>query len=186
MNTKITTGLIIMLLLGATLIYITQRATPRLQSVSPAPPTVVNLIKYENTAKGYTLRYPREKFVRMICPDEELRLVLRTQSMGDINEINATSCARDSRYPIEFSTVSTFQEPKTDTVYEVKKETTTYGKYTATRYILIKKSTAPESSQAQWIQQVVFSEKGKTYVAVTEKQELRNDFNHMLETIKFN
>src|SRR3989344_6103492 len=76
---------------------------------------------YTNSASKYSVKYPAEGFVRLLCPGEEL--VLRTKTASDTKDDEAfETCGRGGRFTIEVVTASSFTEPETDDYVEVTKE----------------------------------------------------------------
>src|SRR3990167_8442319 len=58
---------------------------PTSESASPTPvDETADWKTYTNTASGYSVKYPSDIYVRLICPDEEL--VLRTRSASDTKD----------------------------------------------------------------------------------------------------
>ena len=117
---------------------------------------------YTNTGSKYSVKYPSEKFVRLICPGEEL--VIRTRGLSDTkDEETFETCGRGGRFTIEVVTAGSFTEPVEDEYINVTKEEITIAGVTARKYISIKKPSA-EGPIPDWSEDIYFEKSGKKHL----------------------
>ncbi len=122
---------------------------------------------YTNTASKYSVKYPSEGFVRLICPGEEL--VLRTRQASDTkDEETFETCGRGGRFTIEVVTAASFTEPVTDEYVEVTKEDITVAGVTAREYISVKKPAA-EGPIPDYSNDIYFELGGKKHLIHFDK-----------------
>lgn len=155
---------------------------------TPTPSTTdptANWKTYTNSENGYTIKYPNDLFVRLVCPKEELDLTLRNPN-DKREEIQADSCGRDVRYTVEMHTYAKRpEEPQSDKDYHIDKEEITIGGIKADKYVytLINRgTTAPFSS---WFESVLVTRGDKSYGIYLGNIKLQDTFDQILSTFKF-
>lgn len=154
---------------------------------TPTPTTAVdataNWKLYTNSASGYSIKYPSENYVRLICPDEEL--VLKTKTAQDTkDEISMETCGRGGRFEIEVVSASSFTEPTTDEFVSVTKEEITVAGVTARKYISTKKPAA-EGPVPDYSEDIYLDNGGKKHLihfGSTVSDDIKNK---ILSTFKF-
>lgn len=110
---------------------------PSPTSASSPSADTSNWKTYTNSQNGYSIKYPGDTFVRLICPDEELTLIKR-DSQTEV-EINMPTCARGGRYDIEIISNQELEEPTTNQYVTVEKEDITVDGKPAIKYMSTKK-----------------------------------------------
>ena len=149
-----------------------------------------NWKNYSNEAKGYTIQYPSETYLREICPDEELTLLKRERYEGYKNTETSPqqkeSCARDFSYDLEISTHSDNQNleiPQTNSNYSVEKESIKISEIDATRYTAT--WTAENQSQAPlWYTKVLIEKENITYEIYFSDKDNLELFNKILSSFE--
>lgn len=149
---------------------------------------------YANTKDGYEIKYPRENFVRVTCPNREL-LLERRDMMGSDNRLKDTidgtsqitdQCSEENVYTIETKTspISQAVIPQTDENYQVTKEEINIPGTKAAKYLvdLIK---APARPYIGWHEVIWIEHNDKIILITLIDQGLQNIFDQMLSTFKF-
>ena len=167
-------------------------------TVSPTPTQTVSLTAsptptqadetadwktYTNTASGYSVKYPDDLYVRLICPDEEL--TLRTRQASDTkDEETFETCGRGGRFTIEVVTAASLTEPSTDEFVEVTKEDIAIAGVPARKYISTRKPTA-EGPIPDWSEDIYFEKGGKKHLIHFDKGVSDDIKTKFLSTFKF-
>ncbi len=148
---------------------------------------------YKNTEHNYSIKYPVDKLVRVICPEEQLILIPRNTETQE--EIEFETCDRDSRYSIEVTTdliksshykptleMMKYKEPNPN---EYLKEKIIIGSKTpATKYSFVK-SEKEDSPRPQWSVEIFAENKDKVYNFYLSNKNLEDIFNQILSTFEF-
>ena len=122
---------------------------------------------YTNTASGYSVKYPGDLYVRLICPDEEL--TLRTRQASDTkDEETFETCGRGGRFTIEVVTAASLTEPVEDEYINVEKEDITVAGVPARKYISTRKPAA-EGPIPDWSEDIYFEKGGKKHLIHFDK-----------------
>lgn len=173
-------------------------------SPTPTPTPEVAQIKetenwktYTNSKDGFSIRYPKEGFVRLICPDEELVLDDDKQYTPEVvqkGELSREVCGRGGRFDIEVQTYNHSDDlketgetgiPQASKDYMVEEEIVIVGDIQGKRYTVTPTEScegicAPESRME------VYLTKGDTsYTFYLWNKEYLEIFNKMLTTFKF-
>lgn len=171
--------------------------TQQIVQVSPTPqdqqpintptPTIndatVNWKTYTSKDNTYTIKFPLDIFVQLICPNEELTLTKRSVEKEESTVM--PTCARDGRYIIEVITLSKpAAERKSDEYYSVIKESIVVDGISAEKYTttLIKEPLGPAT---EFSQDIYVPYKGKIYQLHLGNKDLMPMFDTMLSTFKF-
>jgi hypothetical protein len=152
-------------------------------TVKPTVDLTANWKTYTNQSENYVVKYP-PALSRLICPGEETQLFLVTNGNG-VDPVQAPTCARGGRYPIEIATSNkegTALVSNSD--YKVDKESVTIAGIQAIEYTSnrILPATSPGE---EWFIDVIFSNNGKSYDFYTRDKSLQTTFDQMLSTFKF-
>lgn len=193
-------GIVLLLLVGVGSYFLGQQSvqpvaslpTPTTPPAIPTPDETANWKTYINSENGYSIKFPNDKLIRIICPKEELTLSIRSSSETQ-DEIDASTCARDSLYPIEVFVSKQDKypkEPESDEYFSVSKQNIVVANLPALKYKVTPtgKSCDCQTGLTPGIE-VRLDYKGKTYVFLLSKEEeaktLETEFNKMLTTFKF-
>lgn len=161
----------------------------RVTQPTPTPDETANWKIYENTALKYSVKYPSDKLVRLICPHEELILIKREPNeLRD--EINRPDCYRADRYDIEVVTSvgddgRLDEEPKSSGFYdEVTKEEVKVGDLAARKYTA---SRIPKDQYESpiWYAEAFINHDVRIHQIYTEDKQLLPIFDKILSTFKF-
>ena len=157
-----------------------QTASP---SPTNAPDPTADWKTYTNTASKYSVKFPSDMFVRLICPDEEL--VLRTRKETDTkDEETFETCGRGGRFTIEVVTAESFTEPVTDDYVEVTKSNITIDGVAARDYISVKKPTA-EGPIPDWSEDIYFEKAGIKHLIHFDRGVSEDIKTNFLSSFKF-
>ncbi len=136
---------------------------------------------YTNNEKGYSISFPKDQFVRIVCPQKEFWLEpntprFRTQEIIDSEvHINDEECDRNFVYHIDLTTFkkSSYKPPQNDEIFEVKKENITINTMPAIKYTVVTKSKLMDDGQktleTNWTNQTVIEKGENVYVLSYEK-----------------
>jgi hypothetical protein len=166
------------------------------QSVENTVPTAQPVVKdetagwkvYENSVYGYFLKYPTEKYVRLVCPGDEqdnFYLILKEDIVADTDVVNMSSCDRDSHYTMEINQSEQPLIPPTSNEWvDVSSENITINGFSGNRYTSVK--TVVPSPYPDWSTQVLFTRNGINYSIFVSNKNSEEIFNQILSTFKFN
>ncbi len=188
--------IILVVLIGGGLFYAGRLTAPKsltpepdnLQpSFSPSQPAqndeTASWKLYSNIEKGYSIKYPSDQFVRLVCPKEELVLQKRTASNENVDEKPLETCARDGRYAIE---VQTYATPPAEHIssrdFTTTKDTITVAGQEASRYISTLAATCVGICSPEWSEEVRLMTNDKTYTFHLGAKDLSPLFEKMLST----
>lgn len=136
--------------------------------------------------EGFSIKYPSDKFVRLICSGEGLILKVRTAE-DTTDEQTPVSCGRDGLFPIEVQVSKT--QPTISTTsengYNVTKKTVSVGGVNGTAYIIDPTDKCLGQCHP-WTYEVTLSKDGNYYSFYLTKEEYMDIFNDMLSTFSFN
>lgn len=142
----------------------TEKVSP---TVKPTADPTTGWKTYMNSKSGYSVNYPSDLYVRLICPDEEL--LLRTRNASDTkDEESFETCGRGGRFTIEVVTADSFTEPATDDYVSVTKSETEVGGISAREYISVKKPAA-EGPIPDYSNDIYVDHKGKHHLIHFDK-----------------
>lgn len=151
---------------------------------TPTPDPTANWKTYINKASGYSVKYPTDKLLRLICPGEELNLVKRGVETQE--SIDMPTCARDGRYDIEIVTLSTpKEEPKADQYTSVVKEDILVGGVKARKYVVNMFIPEPRGPGTEWYTEVFLNHDGKIYNLFLGKTDFVDIFDLIRSTFRF-
>src|SRR3989338_809535 len=142
-----------------------QTASP---SPTNAPDPTADWKTYTNTASKYSVKYPSDMFVRLICPDEE----------------TFETCGRGGRFTIEVVTAESFTEPVTDDYVEVTKSNITIDGVAARDYISVKKPKA-EGPIPDWSEDIYFEKAGIKHLIHFDRGVSEDIKTNFLSSFKF-
>jgi len=159
--------------------------TPSL-SVTPAKeadPTV-NWEIYTNIENGYSLKYPKQGFLRLICPREEL--IVTNDGVGNkVGPIEMSTCARGFNYTLETKTYNSIQpEPGKTRYYTVEEKSINLGGTQAKQYIFTF-TNIERGPFSLWYTLARVSKNGKTYEIYFDEKESLHIFDQILSTFQF-
>ncbi len=137
----------------------------------------------------FTIKYPREKFVQLICANEQLLLTER--SINDTSDIiNMETCARDSKYTVEGGIFDGIQQHPIITnefqreTYNYTEKNITINGLTAKEYILTLKPNI-QGPYPKWTMSVYAYKNNKSFVINFGKEENKEIYNQIVSTLKF-
>jgi hypothetical protein len=136
---------------------------------------------YTNTEQKYTVKYPSDEFVRLLCPDEGFLLNPRGSEKRET--IDMATCARDGSYTIEIISNNSLPEPEESEYYSVAQETVVVDGISATKYILTKSDI--ESPFPDWQSKIYVLKNGKKYIIQLSSKEYVDIFNQIVSTFTF-
>lgn len=193
---------VLLLLLGAFGAYSVMNQTKQSQTTAPTPtvetsnqttstpiPTTAEISAtanwklYTNTGSGYSIKYPGENYVRLICPGEELTLKTRTAT-DTKDEESMETCGRGGRFEIEVVSAASFTEPVTDEFVSVVKSEIVVADVTARKYISTKKPGA-EGPIPDYSEDLYFENNGKKHLIHFGSSVSDDIKNKILSTFKF-
>lgn len=156
-------------------------------TASPTLPTLdqtANWETYTNQEKGYSIKYPKEGFLRLICPGEELT-VTNDGVGGKTEPVQMDTCARGGRYTLETKTYDTVQaEPEETQYYIIDKKNVILGGLQAKQYIYTF-TNIEEGPFPQWNTMARVNRNGKTYEIYFDEKDSLSTFDQILSTFKF-
>lgn len=167
-----------------------QTAVPKvipIETSAPTPTTAVDITAgwetYTSTQSAFTIKYPKENFVRLSCPGEDL--VLKTRQVTDTKDVEVfETCGRDGRFTIEAFAATSLTEPVADAYFAVEKSTITIAGLSANKYITTKKPTN-EGPGPDWSEDVYFDKNGKTYQIHFDKSVAEDIKTAILQNFQF-
>lgn len=164
--------------------YWPERLNETLASLKFLPLVSTEWRTYTNSEDGYSLEYPVDKFVRSICPGEEL--LLETRGENKTQElIQKARCGRDVRYGLEIISHSDRPvAPKTDDVYVVTNETIRIGGLEAEKYEATAVTEPRFFGHDYWYITIFIKRQDKTYEIYFKHKELEDTFDEILQTFK--
>lgn len=140
---------------------------------------------YTSTQSAFTVKYPSQNFVRLVCPDEDL--VLKTRQSSDTKDIEIfETCGRDGRFTIEAFAATSLTEPTVGTSngYSISKEDTTVAGVSARKYTTVRNSDA-QGPGPDWSEDIYFDHGGKKYMIHFDKAVTDEIKTKILSTFKF-
>ena len=103
----------------------------------PQPDEFAEWKTYNDNENGYSIQYPPDKYIRLICPGEGFALNLKNNfEVGTLDPVLMPSCARDGRWEIEISVYGSDKatEPKSDSNYSIAKDAININGVPAIKY----------------------------------------------------
>jgi hypothetical protein len=145
---------------------------------------------YEDPVYAYSIKYPSDKYFRLICPGEGFALNLKEYfAEGTTDPVTMPSCERGGRWEVEMNVYDSSQEvePKSDEYYSVIKELIKLDGTQAKKYTFtpIQTPEQAEGPPAVWYMIVIINKDGKTYDMHFGRQTDIDYYNKMLSTFKF-
>ncbi len=159
------------------------KITPSATPTTTEDQTTKNWKLYTNSESGYSVKYPSDLYVRLICPGEELVLRIRT-AKDTKDEETFETCGRGGRFEIEVVTADSFTEPTTDDYVSVTKEEILVAGQTARKYISTKKPGA-EGPIPDFSEDIYFDKDGKKHLIHFGKSVSDDIKNKILASFKF-
>lgn len=158
-----------------------------IETSAPTPTTAVDITldweTYTSTQSAFLIKYPKENFVRLSCPGEDL--VLRTRQAADTKDVEVfETCGRGGRMTIEAFAAATLTEPTTDEYVNVVEEDITVAGVTARKYVTTKKPGV-EGPIPDYSEDIYLNRGGKTYLIHFDKGVTDEIKNAMLDSFKF-
>lgn len=158
--------------------------SPTTSPTSSTPDQTANWETYTNQEKGYSIKYAKEGFLRLICPGEELT-VTNDGVGGRTEPVQMATCARGGRYTLETKTYDTLQvEPQETQYYTIEKKNVILGGLQAKQYIYTF-TNIEEGPFPQWYTMARVNRNGKTYEIYFDEKDSLGTFDKILSTFKF-
>lgn len=147
----------------------------------------VTLKTFTDTKHGYSLQYPTETFIQIICPGNEAEkfILINKQSFGknQSEPFKMGGCDRDSFYPLEISVEApTDLSFATNEYYAVETQNIQVANTSATKkvYTQIKPYAA-----SRWFAEISIPYQGKTYQIILAEKSQEAVFTQLLQTFQF-
>ncbi|MBI4065139.1 hypothetical protein HY409_02120 [Candidatus Gottesmanbacteria bacterium] len=139
---------------------------------------------YTNIENGYSLKYPNQGLLRLICPGEELTVT--NDGVGNqVGPVEMSTCARGGRYTLETKTYNSIQpEPEKTKYYTVEGKSINLSGIQAKQYIFT--FTNVETGPFPfWYTLARVNKNGKTYEIYFDEKESLYIFDQILSTFRF-
>lgn len=157
---------------------------PTIESIATPDPTA-DWETYVNTENGYSIKFPSESYIRLMCEGEELTVSVRTASDDRKSPVGPLPCNRGSKFDIEAKTYLTIQsEPQEDQYYKIEKKNLLMGGIEGKLYIYTF-TNIEEGPYPKWYAIARVNKKNKTYEVYFGNKEKLDLFNQILSTFKF-
>lgn len=153
---------------------------------TPQPDPTIDWKTYTNPENEYSIKFPNDTFVQLVCPEpgEELDLELRKTETRDV--INADSCGRDTPFDVEIKTHPVnYQLPTSNQYVTVIEKDISVNGMPAKEFTskLTDKYQAPTNSSN--FESVFIVNNNKMYELYLGPLSLKPTFNTILSTLKF-
>lgn len=138
---------------------------------------------YTNKVSGYSLKYPADEFVQLVCPGEEkdyFYLIKRSNQKEDI--VNMPTCARGGRYSVEITAkLPSSDSLKSNEYVDVVKDTIVVDDMNGEKYTFTKTNTP--SPYPDWYTILVFN--NENLEIYFDDKSMEDIFDRILSTFRF-
>ncbi len=138
---------------------------------------------YTNEENGYSIKFPKNIYIRLGCLGEELLL----QRYDGVNRppLAMVDCPRDSRYSLESKTFTSIQnEPEETNYYNIVKKDIEIGGILGKLYTFTF-TEIEDGPYPKWYVKALVNKNNKTYEIYFDDKEYLNVFDQILSTFRF-